>query len=372
METDELKYWIAFNRVPRIGRARFMALERHFGTLEAAWHAGPHDLQAAGIDSRTALRIVSRRATVDPDEEIERLQSAGTRALTWHDPEYPPRLKEIYDLPPVLYVRGELAPEDERLIAVVGTRKPTAYGREAAHRLSYDLARAGVTIVSGLARGIDSIVHRAALEAGQRTIAVLGSGIDVIYPRENSMLAEEIARNGAVLSEHPLGTRPDAQNFPRRNRIMSGMTLGTVVIEAGERSGALLTANHALEQNREVFAVPGNIFSPGSRGTNRLISDARAKLVSKYEDVLEELNLTWVGEQMEMAALFPQDESESDVLNLVTYDPVHIDDIIRASGLGISTVSGTLAMMELKGVVKQVGGMNYIRLRETEAEYQAV
>ena len=153
---------------------------------------------------------------------------------------------------------------------------------------------------------------------------------------------------------------------------MSGMTLGTIVVEASEGSGALLTANHALEQNREVFAVPGNIFSPGSYGANRLISEARAKLVSRYEDVLEELNLTWVGEQMEMAALFPQDESESDVLHYVTYDPIHIDDIIRASGLGISTVSGSLAMMELKGLVKQVGGMNYIRLRETEAEYQAV
>ena len=230
MEIDQLKYWIALSRVPRIGRARFMALERHFGTLEAAWHAGPHDLQAAGIDSRTALRVVSRRATIDPDHEIERLQAAGARALTWHDDDYPSRLKEIYDLPPVLYVRGELAAEDERLIAVVGTRKPTAYGREAARTLSHDLARAGVTIVSGLARGVDGIAHRAALEAGQRTIAVLGSGIDVIYPREHSALADEIVQNGAILSEHPLGTRPDAQNFPRRNRIMSGMTLGTVVI----------------------------------------------------------------------------------------------------------------------------------------------
>ena len=371
MTIDELKYWVAFNRVPRVGRARFMALERHFGSLEAAWRAGPHDLQAAGIDSRTALRIVTRRGTVDPDQEMERLDAASARALTWHDDEYPARLKEIYDLPPVLYVKGEL-PDEERLIAVVGTRKPTAYGREAARVLSHDLAKAGVTIVSGLARGVDGIAHRAALEAGQRTIAILGSGIDVIYPREHASLADEIVENGALVSEHPLGTRPDAQNFPRRNRIMSGMTLGTVVIEAGEQSGALLTANHALEQNREVFAVPGNIFSPGSMGANRLISESRAKLVTGYKDILEELNLTWVGEQMELAAVFPQDEKEADVLSYVTFDPIHIDEIIRASGLDISTVSGTLAMMELRGVVKQVGGMNYIRLRETAAEYDTV
>ena len=257
-------------------------------------------------------------------------------------------------------------------MAVVGTRKPTAYGRESAYQLSYEMARAGVTIVSGLARGIDAIAHRAALEAGQRTLAVLGSGVDVIYPREHTQLAAEIVQNGALISEHPLGTRPNAQNFPRRNRIMSGMTLGTVIVEAGEGSGALLTANHALEQNREVFAVPGNIFSPSSLGTNRLIRDSAAKLVFDYTDVLEELNLSSVGRQIEMTALFPQDESESKVLSYVTYDPIHIDEIIRSSGLNISMVSSTLAMMELKGLVRQVGGMNYIRLKERSAEYQAV
>ena len=199
----------------------------------------------------------------------------------------------------------------------------------------------------------------------------MGSGIDVIYPREHAALTAEIARNGAVSSEHPLGSRPDAQNFPRRNRIISGITLGTVVIEAGEGSGALITAGHALEQDREVFAVPGNIFSPGSRGTNRLIRESSAKLVSNYNDILEELNLSSVGQQIEMAALFPEDKYDSEVLCYVTYEPIHIDEIIRSSGVAISTVSSALAMMELKGLVKQVGGMNYIRLRETSAEYQA-
>lgn len=217
-------------------------MESHFGSLRAAWEAP--------VTPRSAVSVTR------------------ARAITWHDEDYPPRLKEIFDRPPLLYVRGELLPADERSVAIVGTRKPTAYGREVAHRLAYDTARAGVTVVSGLARGIAAIAHRAALEAGERTIAVLGSGVDVIYPKEHTKLAAEVANRGAVVSEHPMGVRPDAQNFPRRNRIMSGMTLGTVV-EAGEKSGALIMASHALEQDREVFAVPGNIFSPRSLGANQ-------------------------------------------------------------------------------------------------------
>ena len=279
MDAKELKYWVAVNRIPRIGRARYALLENYFGTLENAWNAGVSDLRAAGLDARSAQRIATRRPTIDPEAELGRLEDLGVRAITRHDDGYPPRLKEIYELPPVLYVRGLFLPEDERSVAVVGTRRPTAYGREVGYRLTSDMARSGVTIVSGLARGIDAIAHRAALEAGQRTIAVMGSGVDVIYPREHANLAEEIVQSGALISEHPLGIRPNAQNFPRRNRIMSGMTLGTLVVEAPEGSGALITAKHALEQDREVFAVPGNIFSPASRGTNRLIRDSAAKLV---------------------------------------------------------------------------------------------
>ena len=372
MESDELKYWVAFSRIPGIGRVRFKLLESFFGSLREAWeaHAGP--LKAAGLDSRTIGSITSRRPKVDPDEELSRIVESDIQALTWHDEAFPSRLKEIYDVPPVLYVKGSLLFEDERSVAVVGTRRPTAYGRQVAHRLTYDIANAGVTIVSGLARGIDSIAHKAALDAGHRTIAVMGSGIDVIYPREHDLLAEQIVERGALVSEHPMGTRPDSKNFPRRNRILSGMTLGTVVIEAGETSGALITARHSNDENREVFAVPGNIFSPGSSGTNRLIKDGSAKLVSNFTDVLEELNLTSVGSQIEMVALFPEDETESEVLRCVSYDPIHIDEVIRESELGISTVSSALAMMELKGIVKQVGGMNYIRIREAPAEYQTV
>ncbi len=368
----ERKFWVAFSRIPRIGRARFKLMEGHFGTLEHAWNASVAELKAAGLDSRSAGLAGSRRPDIDPDAELKRLSDVGVRAITWHDDEYPARLKEIYDLPPVLYVKGELTPEDERSVSVVGTRIPTAYGKECAYNIAGDLARSGVTIVSGLAFGVDAVAHRAALDAEQRTIAVMGHGLDRVYPRQHADLAEEISRHGALVSEHPLGTRPDAQNFPRRNRILSGMTLGTVVIEAGDGSGALITASHALEQNREVFAVPGNIRSPASRGTNRLIRDSAAKLIVDHKDVLEELNLSSVGQQLEMTAFFPEDETEAELIRHVSYDPIHIDEIIRASGKEIAQASSALAMLELKGVVKQVGAMNYIRLKETAAEFQAV
>ena len=298
-----------------------------------------------------------------------RLEKAGVHAITWHDQGYPPLLREIYDLPPVLYVNGKLAPQDERSVAVVGTRKATAYGREVTHYLTTDLARHGVTIVSGLARGIDSVAHRAALESGSRTIAVLGNGLDAVYPAEHADLAGQVAEQGAVLSEHPLGTRPEAQHFPRRNRILSGMTLGTLVVEAPEGSGALWTVRHALEQNREVFCVPGSIFSPASRITNQLIQEG-AKLVMDFKDVLEELNLSQVTQQMELPALLvPEGDIEASVLQNLRFEPTHLDEVRRRCNLPISTISSTLAMMEVKGLVRQVGGMNYARVRETVAEY---
>lgn len=369
MQPDNLKYWIAFNRIRGIGRARFKLLESGFDSIQTAWNAGESELRAAGLDARTIRAIVNGRQSVNPDAELEALERSGVRALTWHDADYPPRLKQIYDLPPLLYVKGDLLPDDERSIAVVGTRKPSPYGVQVAEKMVRDIAEAGVAVVSGLARGVDGIAHGAALNGGARTIAVLGSGVDVIYPREHQRLAARIAENGALVSEHPLGTRPDARNFPRRNRIMSGMTLGTLVIEAGEGSGALITAGQALEENREVFAVPGNIFSPTSKGVNRLIRKSEAKLVTNCEEILIELNLTAVSRQIQMAAIFPEDETEAELLRYITYDPVHIDDVCRSSGKAAAHVSSTLAMMELKGLVKQVGGMNYIRMRETSAEY---
>ena len=371
MEIDQLKYWLAFSRIRGIGRARFRLLEERMPSVQAAWSASPAELSAAGLDRRTINSLVHGRRKVNPDAEADRLLKSGVRALTWHDAEYPARLKETYDLPPLLYVKGSLTPQDEKSIAVVGTRTPSHYGRQVAAQFVRDLANAGLAIVSGLARGVDGIAHTAALDAGQRTIAVLGSGLDIIYPREHTRLSDKIAENGALISEHALGARPEPGNFPRRNRIMSGMTLGTLVIEAGKKSGALITARQALEENREVFAVPGSIFSRESAGTNRLIKDGAAKLVTNCEEILEELNLPAVAQQIEMAALFPDDENEAELLRYITFDPVHVDDVCRSSGKSAADVSSVLALMELKGLVKQIGGMNYVRMREVSSEYPA-
>ena len=366
---SNIKYWVAFSRTPNLGTVRTRLLEKHFGLLERAWEATRGDLKAAGLNERTIRSIISQRASISPDGEMEKLERAGVKAMNWHDPAYPPRLREISDPPSTLYVRGDILPQDERSVAVVGTHKGTAYGREATASVVADLARSGVTIISGLARGIDAIAHRAALDAGGRTIAIFASGLDIVYPSEHKRLAYEIERAGALVSEHPLGIKPDARNFPRRNRLISGMSLGTLVVEAGKSSGALVTLGHALEQNREVFCIPGSIFSPASVGTNYFIQQG-AKLVLDHRDILEELSLTAVFHQMEMrAVLQPEDENESLVLSQVSLEPMHIDDIRRHSHLPISVVSSTLAMMELKGLVKQVGNMHYVRVREALATY---
>jgi len=355
---SDLKYWVGFNRISGVGRARFSQIESHFGTMERAWHAGPSEFKAAGLDAKSIEAIVAARPTISLDAEMEMLARHNVKVLTWSDPAFPPRLKEIYDVPPLLYVRGNLTTEDEWAIAVVGTRLATVYGRDVTERLVAELVQNRITVVSGLARGIDSVAHRAALEARGRTIAVLACGLDMVYPGENVKLAQAIMEQGALVSEYPIGTRPKAEHFPRRNRIMSGLCLGVVVTEAGESSGALITANLALEQNREVFAIPGSIFSPASRGTNRLIQDG-AKLVSSAQDILEELNLTMIPRQLEMPELVPADDTESLILSHLRHEPVHIDEVCRLSRLPIATVSSTLAMMELKGMVRQVGGMNY-------------
>ena len=247
-------------------------------------------------------------------------------------------------------------------MAVVGTRGPTAYGREAAAALSADLARNGITIISGLARGIDGVAHRAALDSGGRTIAVVANGLDMVYPSEHTGLSQRCESQGAVISEYPVGIRPNPRSFPRRNRLISGMSLGTLVIEAPENSGARWTVEHALEQNREVFCVPGSIFSPNSRFTNRMIQEG-AKLVLGYTDVLEELNLSVVAQQSEMALdLEPADETERDLLQFLNQEPLHIDDLRRNADLPIVAVSSLLTMLELKGKVKQVGCMHYVRM----------
>jgi len=366
---EDLKYWVGFSLIPGIGRVKFGLLENYFKSLENAWSAPPGELKRAGLDSGSIRAISSERPKISPEEEMEKIDHHGVKVFTFHDEGYPARLKEIYDYPPIIYVRGNLLPEDEWCLAVVGTRRATVYGRQVTEEVVTDLARNKITIVSGLAKGIDSIAHRSALEAGGRTIAIFACGLDRIYPAENAELARRILQQGAIISEYPLGTRPRADNFPRRNRIMSGLSLGVLVIEAGETSGAMITANLALEQNREVFAIPGSVLSPASKGTNHLIQEG-AKLVRDYTDILEELNLTAVAQQMEMKEILPETDTESLLLKKLGAEPLHIDEVCRLSGLPVSEVSSTLAMMELKGLVKQVGAMNYSLAREIREVYR--
>jgi len=368
MSGRDIQYWVGFSKVSGIGASRLRALIDYFGDLETAWNAHSHDLQQAGLDRRSLENLIKARAKLDLGAEVQRLARAGIQVLTWDDAEYPPNLSQIYNAPPVLYVRGDIETRDEWAVAVVGTRRASVYGKEAARMLATGLAQAGVTVVSGLARGIDTVAHRSCLEAGGRTIAVLGSGLDVIYPRENTRLAADIVQRGALMSEYPLGTRPEARNFPPRNRIISGLTLGTVVVEAGQSSGALITADFAAEHGRDVFAVPGSIFARGSRGTNELIEQG-AKVVRDVADVLEELNLTMVSEQAQARAIIPDNETEALLLDHLSSEPVHVDYLGRAVDLPIAQVTSTLALMELKGMVRQVGGMSYVLAREGGAEY---
>jgi len=325
----DIKYWAALKKVPRLGPVRFRRLEAYFGDLERAWNAGLAEFKAAGLDDRTARDLIALRGQTSPEVELEKLQRGGIKLVSWHDDDYPARLKEIADPPPILYFKGSLLPSDERSLAVVGTRGPTTYGREAAAGLTAELAQNGIVIVSGLARGIDGVAHRAALEGGGRTIAVLANGLDLVYPREHTKLAQQIIDRGAIVSEYPPGVRPDPRSFPRRNRLISGISLGCLVVEAGDGSGARWTVYHALEQNREVFCVPGSIYSPMSRLTNRLIQEG-AKLVSNVNDILEELNLTAVARQVPLPLPVETDgDPEAALLGLLNDDPQHIDDIRR-------------------------------------------
>jgi DNA processing protein len=357
---DSRAYWIAFNRVTGIGPARLAALLDTCGSAEAAWCASIQQMQAARLDRRSIESLLNARREIHPQQEWQRVQDAGVTALTWEDSEYPAALRTIDAAPPVLYVRGRLTSQDEWAVALVGTRRASTYGREVAHVLGSELARQGVTVVSGLALGIDTVAHRAALEAGGRTLAVLGSGLDQVYPPQNRGLAAAIAEQGAVISDYALGTRPDANNFPPRNRIISGLSRGVVIVEAGDRSGALITARFAAEQGRDVFAVPGSILHPGSAGCNALIRQGAAPLLS-VDDVLEQLDLLHLEERIDARAAVPADPQEQQLLALLSSEPAHIDEIMRGAQLPPATVGGLLTVMELKGLVRQVAPMTYVK-----------
>ena len=357
---DQRAYWVLLSKVAGIGPARFGRLLERFGSAEAAWLAPALELAQLGLEPRAVRSLLDLRGKLDPESEWRRLEQLGVSVLTLDDPSYPPRLREIPDPPPVLFVSGALTVADEWAVAVVGTRRATPYGRQVVERVVGEVARAGVTIVSGLARGIDTFAHRAALAAGGRTIAVLGSGLDRLYPDENRGLAAELKERGAIVTEFPLGTPPDAVNFPRRNRIVSGLSIGTLVVEADFKSGAMITANAAAEQGRDVFAVPGSILNPSSAGPNQLIKEG-AKVVTSADDILEELHLTAVVEQRTARELLPSDPTEAAILARLSHEPTHVDELARAAGLPMAVVSSTLTMLELKGLARQLGGMLYVR-----------
>jgi DNA processing protein len=365
LSQDELACWVALSRVAGIGPATFKALLNYFSEdVQAAWHADRKTLAQAGLNSRVVENLLQLRATIAPLGELEKLERQRVRTMTWRDAAYPPLLREIADPPPVLYCYGKLTEADRFALAVVGTRNSTTYGKQVTERIVTELAQGQVTIVSGLALGIDTIAHTAALDAGGRTIAVMASGLDIIYPPTNRALAHRIVESGqgVILSEYPLGVRPEGGNFPARNRIISGLSMSVLVVEAPPKSGALITVEHALKQGREIFAVPGSILSSRSAGTNKLIQDG-ARPVMDVRDIIEALNLFMIPQQIEMQAILPDNDEEKKLLALLSHEPRHIDDLIRETELPTMVVSATLTTMELKGMVKSAGSMQFILAR---------
>ena len=360
----DLPYWIAFNRVPGVGSIRMRALLDFFqDDIQAAWEADRSQLARAGMNRRTVDSIIASRQKVNLDHEMTLIERHGITVLTWNDLDYPKLLREISAPPPVLYVRGELTSDDEWGVAIVGTRKMTPYGRRVAETLATGLAEAGLTIISGLAIGVDGIAHHNALQAGGRTIAVLANGVERIYPATHRKMAEAIVSQGrgALVSDYPVGTQPEARNFPPRNRIISGLSLGVIIVEAGERSGALITAHFATEQDREVMAVPGNIFSSASKGTNKLINEGATPALS-VKAVLEALDVQMVEPQKVVRQMIATTPIEERVLNELSSEPLHIDEVGLLCGLSSAELSSTLALLELKGLIRQAGTMSYVKL----------
>jgi DNA processing protein len=364
--TAEWGYWIALRMVRGVGNVTYRELLGRFGSPQAALSAPIEALMAAGVHTEVARAIATFDQWRVVETALRNITKAGVRLVTRLSPDYPENLTHLHDPPPFLYVRGSLVPADRLAIALVGSRFASAYGRGVARDLAQGLAAKGVTVVSGLARGIDIEAHRATIEAKGRTIAVLGSGLDIIYPNEHRSLAAEIPSYGAVVSEFPLGSKPDAVHFPYRNRVISGLTLGTVVVEAAENSGSLITARLALEQNREVFAVPGVITSVRSRGPHKLIKDG-AKLVENVDDILQEIapallptatvrppepSPPLAPHERLLAGLFEQNANNSS-------DSLHVDALIARSGLTPARVLEVLLELELKGIVSQLPGMHF-------------
>ncbi len=373
IENQELKYWLAWNKVKEIGPIRFSSLMKSFSSLEEAWHNSSNKeniMKILHVGQDTWKRIELEKQKIDPDNELLLLEKMKVNVVTIKEDAYPVLLKSIYDPPPVIYYRGNFLEIMRRKkgIAIVGSRKATYYGRKVAREIALELASRGYIIISGLARGIDTNAHLGALEAGRETIAVLGCGIDRVYPAENRSLAYRIIEDGAIISEFPIYTKPEKSNFPRRNRIISGLTLGTLVVEAANKSGALITTDFALDQGREVFAIPGSIHSFLSIGCHDLIKQG-AKLVNNFQDIIEELEekSDFIEEKdavVKEEKIFTENltDFEKNFLKYISIEPLHIDEITDLTKLPPAKVNETLLSLELKNIIREIEGKRYIRI----------
>jgi DNA processing protein len=373
MHPDDYVGWLALALTPGLGARTAGKLLREFGSPDAVFNASLTALEAQHLPAAVAQAIHSRQPLSNAAKELASVQAAGCRLLTWDEPEYPSRLREIYDPPPLLYVRGNVELLNRHVISIVGARRPTPYGNQMAERLARDLADRGLVISSGLARGIDASAHKGALSsANGATIGVLGCGIDVVYTKENKKIFQEIEQRGAIISEFPMGTFPAPQNFPIRNRIIAGMALGVVVVEGAQYSGSLITARLGMEFGREVFGVPGNATQPSSFGPNQLIKQG-AKLVTGWEDVVEELPTPVRAELMPVETASPEERAvlveeglgptERPLYQLLSVDEArHVDELVERSGLSSSEVLAALFDLELKGVVRQLPGKQFLKV----------
>lgn len=355
------KYCIWLSSIPGVGSKSCLSLIRHFGSAENIYQCSFQELMSSGlIKERTASSITENRKLENINEYLKIMKENGIKVYTIGESEYPENLKNIYDPPPVIYVKGEIKKEDSLAIGIVGSRKASDYGLKTAQKIAYRLADLGITIVSGMALGIDTAAHRGALEAKGRTIAVFGCGLKYVYPMTNFRLSQDIMKSGALISEYPFDTEAVPGQFPARNRIISGMSLGVIVVEAGEKSGSLITADFALEQGREVFAVPGNISSPNSKGTNTLIKNG-AKLVSEIEDILEELNLgiTYAAKSSphDNGSKLDMSVEENLILAFLSNKGGTKDEIAAATALQPGKTMAALTMLEIRGIVQQIGGI---------------
>lgn len=351
---DQKPYFAAFAAYSKINTQNWQRILGYFPGLSEAWNAGAGDFIKAGVSKEFVEGFFDFKKKTSPEAEFEKLEKHGVDIITILDEGYPKNLKEIFTPPVVLYVRGELKPEDELSIAIVGSRRATDYGRRATKEVAEGLAEAGITIVSGLALGLDAEAHKAAITKKSRTIAVLANGLDQIYPLTNKPIGDKILENGAIISEQPIGMPPLKQNFPARNRIISGLSLGMLVTEAGDKSGTLYTANFALEQNRLIYAIPGPIYNPLAHGPNNLIKMG-AKPVTSAEDILEDLGI----EAAPAKKALPETPDEVMIFEILENEAKHIDEITRLSEKTSGEISRILTMMEIKEKVKHLGGMVY-------------